>query len=94
MLAALFNVLFLLIEPGFPEVMADSQLNTSLYWASKFGAPEDALDKMKDEFNREDITSRYGIGGTFIGIGIGIVLWAIGAAIAALFVKKSPPEVL
>jgi hypothetical protein len=94
LLAALFNLLFLLIEPNLPEVMADAQLNVSLYWASFFGAPEESLDQMREQFNREDVTNKFGVVGSLIGIGFGLLLWAVGAAIAALFVKKNVPETI
>src|SRR5690606_9717799 len=46
-----FIVIFLLMEPQYPTVMADSQLDTSVYWAQKFGAPQEAVDKMQTEFD-------------------------------------------
>lgn len=87
-----FTVIFLLMEPQFPNVMADSQLNTSVYWAQKFGAPQEALDKMQAEFDHEEIVNRYSLSGLPLSFGIGLLFYALGAVIVSLIVRKNPPE--
>jgi hypothetical protein len=72
--------------------MADSQLDTSIYWAQKFGAPESSLDEVREKFNPEDVTERFTIVGQLMGFGIGLIFYAIVAAISGLFVRKNQPE--
>lgn len=87
-----FFVIFLLIEPGYPTVMADSQLDTSLYWAQKFGAPQEALDKLQTDFDHEKIVGRYSLSGIPFSFGIGLIFYCLGAVIVALIVRKNMPE--
>lgn len=90
----IFTVVFLLIDPAFPDQMAQSQLDTSLYWAGKLGAPEDALEQMKDKYNPEDVTKRFTPLGMLTGFGIAILFYGLGALIIALFVRKREPEMI
>jgi hypothetical protein len=89
-----FSFIFLLVDPSFPQQMADSQLDTQVYWATKFGAPEEALDKMKDEFDEEEMIKRFSFSGLMLSFGFALIFYAIGAAIIALFVRKREPEVI
>ena len=89
-----FTVLFIFIDPTLPDTMAQSQLDTSIYWAEKFGAPEASVEKIRDEFNPEDITKRYKPLGLLTGVGFLSIFYAIGALIFALFVRKNEPEVM
>ena len=88
----LANLLFLLFEPSFPEVMAQSQLDTSLYWAQKFGAPDESLEKINDEFDPEEMASKYTISGQIFGFALALLFYAFGALIVGLFVRKREPE--
>lgn len=88
----LFTAVFLLVDPNLPETFAQAQLDTSVYWAQKFGAPQEALDKVRDDFNPEDITKRFTPVGMLTGYGIGLIFYAIGALIIGLFVRKNIPE--
>ena len=90
----LFAVIFLLLEPAYPQIMAQSQLDTSIYWAQKMGAPENSLEQMRDEFDFAEIEKRYNFGGLLFGFGIGLILYAIGALITALIVRKRQPEII
>lgn len=87
-----FSVIFLLVEPQYPTVMADSQLDTSMYWAQKFGAPQEALDKMQADFDHEEIVGRYSLSGLPFSFGLGLIFYCIGAVIVALIVRKNMPE--
>ncbi len=89
-----FIALFLLIEPAYPEVMAQSQLDTSVYWAQRFGAPEQAIEKIHDDFDFEEIKGRFNYSGLLFSFGIGLILYAIGALITALIVRKREPEII
>lgn len=88
----IFTAIFLWIEPSLPDVMAQAQLDTSIYWAQKFGAPDETLDQMSEKFNAEDITKRFTFTGQLFGFGIGLIFYAIGAAIVGLIVRKRVPE--
>lgn len=90
----IFSALLLVIDPTYPDVMAESQLNTSIYWAQKFGAPEDALEQMRDQFDPETVTKRFGFMGLLTSLGVGVILYAIGALIMAIFIRKSQPEMI
>jgi hypothetical protein len=94
LLYIIFSMVFLLVQPDFPEQLANSQLDTSVYWAQKFGAPEESLEKIRDDFNLEEAKSRFGFSGLLFSFGLSLLFYAIGAAIVALFVRKSAPEVL
>lgn len=89
-----FGFIFLLVDPSFPQQMADSQLDTQVYWATKFGAPEDAVDKMRDEFNEDEIIKRFSFTGLMLSFGFALIFYVIGAAIIALFVRRREPEVI
>jgi hypothetical protein len=91
LIGIVFSIIFVVVVPDFPQFMADSQLNTSVYWAGKFGAPEEALDKIREDFNPEDITKRFTALGMLTGFGIALIFYAIGAAIMAIFIKKNQP---
>lgn len=88
----LFMAAFLFLEPAYPEIMAQSQLDTSIYWAQKFGAPEASIDEMREKFDFDEISQRYNFGGLFVGFGIGVIFYVLGGLIAGLFIRKRVPE--
>lgn len=90
-LNAIFVMIFGLIESGFVDTMVQIQLDSQLYWAERFGAPQDALDKMRDEFKPDDIAKRYGPVGQLFGIGIVSIFYAIGATISGFVTRKEVP---
>jgi len=93
-IGSVFAIIFLLVDPSYPETMADSQLDTSLYWAQKFGAPEATVDQMREKFDRDEMVGRYGFAGMLKGFGIVLIFYAIGASLIALFTRKNKPETL
>jgi hypothetical protein len=94
LLQLVLSMIFILVEPAMPEVLAQAQLDSSLYWAEKFGAPEETLDTMKEQFDMEEITSRFSITGMIKGFGISLIFYALGALIIAIFTRKNPPELV
>jgi hypothetical protein len=92
LIQSIFMIVFILVEPDYPRLMAQSQFDTSLYWAQKFGAPEAAIEQMQSEYNEEEMAKRYSLSGFPLGLGIGIICYCIGGLIVALFVKKNKPE--
>ena len=94
LIGILFLLIFLFVEPAYPQVMAQSQLDTSVYWAQRFGAPENAIEKIHDEFNFEEVEKRFSFSGLLLSFGVGLLFYAIGAVITALVVRKSQPETI
>lgn len=94
LLNTVFIAIFLFIDPTLPDTMAESQLETSVYWAEKFGASETAVEDMRNKYEPEEITKRYKPVGLLTGLGFLSIFYAVGALIIALFVKKSEPEVM
>jgi hypothetical protein len=88
----IFSLVLVIVDPAFPEVMAQSQLDTSLYWAQRMGAPESTLDKIQEEFNMDDVVKRFSFVGLLQGFGVMIIIYAVVAAIFALFIRKQQPE--
>jgi hypothetical protein len=91
-LNVLFSMIFLFIDPSLPQLMAESQLNTSLYWAQSLGAPESALEQMRDDYNIDEVKERFSFSGLILSFGVGLIFYAIGALIIALIARKQQPE--
>lgn len=94
LLGLVFGIALLLIDPSFPTIMAESQRDTSLYWAGFFGAPEETLDQMREQMDIEVLAEGYTIVKSLIGYGVGVCLYAVGALIMALFIRKNQPETM
>lgn len=92
LLNILFAALFIMIEPAYPTIMAQSQLETSVFWAQKMGAPENTIEKMRDDFNFEEIEKRFSFSGLLLTFGMGLLFYALGACITALIARKREPE--
>ncbi len=90
-LGMILTFLFLFIAPELPQVMADAQLETSIYWAEKFGAPEASIDEMRDKFDAEEIKKRFTFMGQLTGMGFVAIFYAIGALIVGLITRKNVP---
>ncbi len=86
-----FSAVFLLIDPSLPQVMAQAQLDTSIYWAEKFGAPEASIDQIKEKFDFEEIEKRYSYSGMLLGFGVALIFYAIGAFIVGFIARKEQP---
>ena len=81
-------LLFHLVDPELPGVLADAAFNSSIEMMEKFGAsadslPPDQLDKM-----REDMKGSFTIFGQIKSFGIGIIFYAIIALILGAILKK------
>lgn len=87
-----FHIFFLFIEPAYPDVMTQSQLDTSIYWAQKFNAPENVIEKMRDDFDFEGTRERFSFSGVLLSFGIGLIFSALGALISGLIIRKREPE--
>lgn len=93
-LVTIFNIVFGLVDPDLPAVMAQATLDTSMYWAEKMGAPQETLDKIEADFDMEEAKSRFSIVGQLTSFGIGLIIYAVIAAIFALVVRKVQPETI
>ena len=93
-LQTIFTFIFVQVDTSLPDLMAQSQLDTSVYWAEKFGAPEESIEQMREKFNPEDVTKRFSLMGMITGLGFGVILYAIGGLIMGLFIRKNPPEMM
>lgn len=81
-------LLFQVVDPELPGVLADASFNTTIEMMEKFGAsadslPPDALDKM-----REDTMNGFTPVGQIKAFGIGIIFYAIIALILGAILKK------
>lgn len=88
----IFIMIFLLVEPAYPSVMAQSQLDVSLYWPQRFGAPQSALDEVREKFDMEKVEGQHGYAGMPARFGFGLIFYVLGGLISALFIKKRAPE--
>jgi hypothetical protein len=86
------TMIFVTIVPSFPESFAQWQLDTSIYWAESFGAPEEAVDKIKDDFDADEVVDRFSFTGLLLSFGFVLIFYAIAATLAALVVRKKEPE--
>ncbi len=89
-----FGIGLLLADPSFPEIMAQSQIDTAIYWAETFGAPAESLDQMRDQMSVEEMAKEYTLTKSFISFGIAIGLYGVGALIMAIFIRKNQPELM
>jgi hypothetical protein len=81
-------LLFHVVDPELPGVLADASFNTTIEMMEKFGAsadslPPDALDKMK-----QDTMNNFTVMGQIKAFGIGIIFYAIIALILGAILKK------
>jgi hypothetical protein len=94
LVGVIYMAIFLFAVPSYPEQMADAQLQTSLYWAEKFGAPESAIADMEDKFDKKEVTERFGHKGILVGFAFVLIFYALGALIIGLIVRRNKPEVM
>ena len=81
-----------LVDSGFSEVMAQSQFDTSVYWAEKFGAPQETIDQMREKMDMEELKKSYSLAKLAIGFGIAAIFYCIAGVIVGFIARKSQPE--
>lgn len=86
-----FPIIHSSIDSSYSEVYAQAQVDTSIYWAQRFGAPETTLDKMRDKMDLAELKKRYSPLGILTGFGIAILFYVLGSLVIALFTRKSEP---
>ncbi len=90
----LIPILFSLIDSNYGVTLAQSQVDTSVYWAEKFGADETAIDQMREKMDVDELAKRYSFTGILTGYGVALIFYALGSTIASFAVRKSEPEIM
>lgn len=90
----LIPIAFSAIDSEYGHVMAQSQIDTSVYWAEKFGAPEESLDQMREKMDVDELAKSYTPVKALFGFGVANLFYALGAAIAAFSFRKNEPEII
>lgn len=83
-----------LADSNFSEMMAQSQFDTSIYWAAKFGAPQATLDEMANKMDMEELKKSYSLARQIMGFGIAGIFYALTGVINGFIVRKSQPEMM
>ncbi|MEQ9403146.1 MAG: DUF4199 domain-containing protein [Cyclobacteriaceae bacterium] len=85
-------LLFTVIDPELSVTLTDVIIEKTESMMAGFGAPQDAIDEQMEKL-RTDMPENFSVGGMiksfFTG---GLIMNAIIALIAALFIKKKEPE--
>lgn len=71
--------------------MMDKIKEASISSAEKWGAPQETLDRMADEFDKQSI-DKNNIGKQMLGLAGSIVLYGILSFICAAIIKKNKPK--
>jgi hypothetical protein len=87
----IFSIILMFAMPDHGLEVAEASLENSIELAQKLGAPEESLDKVRDEFDMDEIASRYTVFGLVKALLISSIFYFIGSLISALFVRKEEP---
>lgn len=87
-------LLFQVIDPSLPEVLAQANLDNTLAIVERFGGQGEMssadIAKMKNDF-----LANYSVGGQFKGFGISLIANAVIALIVSAIIKKNKkPDIL
>jgi hypothetical protein len=83
-----------LADSNFAEVMAQSQFDTSMYWAEKMGAPQATLDEMANKMDMEELKKSYTLVKQCLGFLVACIFYALTGVINGFIVRKSQPETM
>ncbi|MDF2157628.1 DUF4199 domain-containing protein [Algoriphagus sp. CAU 1675] len=81
-------LLYHVIDPSLPGVLADHSLDTALKMMENFGASPDALSPEQLDEMRERTMSSFSVSGQIKNFGFGLIIYAIIALILAAILKK------
>jgi hypothetical protein len=81
-------ILFQVVDPELPGVLADKSFQTTIEMMEKFGASADSLPPDQLEKMKQDTMSNFTLTGQLKGFGIGIIFYAIIALILGAILKK------
>ncbi len=85
-------ILISLVDSSFSEVMAQSQFDTSVYWAGKFGAPQETIDQMREKMDMEELKKAYSLARLAMGYGFAVIFYCLTGVIVGFIARKSQPE--
>ena len=83
-----------LVDTNFSEVMAQSQFDTSIYWAKKFGAPQATIDEMINKMDLEELKKSFSLVRLILGFGVAAIFYALTGVINGFIVRRSQPEIM
>ncbi|MDG1276840.1 MAG: DUF4199 domain-containing protein [Algoriphagus sp.] len=81
-------LLFQVVDPELPGVLADKSFQTTIEMMEKFGASADSLPPDQLEQMKKDTMSNFTLIGQLKGFGFGIIFYAIIALILGAILKK------
>lgn len=84
-------VLFSVVDPGLPEIIADAAVENAESMMRSFGTPEEVMEEQLEKA-RQDTVDRFTVGGTIKGAGIRILINLVICLILAAIIKKKEPE--
>lgn len=86
-------LLYTVIDPDMPQKLADAAIEKTGEMMSSFGAPEEAIDEQLEKM-RDEMPAQFGPLGLLKGYLMGLIFYAIVAAISGVIVRKNQPEVM
>ncbi len=81
-------ILYHVVDPTLPEVLADQSLQSTLEIMENFGASEESLPPEQLEEMRQGTLDNFSVFGQIKGFGIGLIVYAIIALILGAILKK------
>ena len=81
-------LLFQVVDPELPGILADKSFQTTIEMMEKFGASADSLPPDQLEKMKQDTMNNFTLVGQLKGFGIGIIFYAIIALILGAILKK------
>lgn len=92
LISTLFTViLYTVIDPELPAKLTDVAMENAQKMMESFGMPADQMDQALEDA-RKRTENQFSISGLAMGYGIGLIIYAVLAAITSIFVKKNPPD--
>jgi hypothetical protein len=92
LISTLFNIiLYNVIDPQLPEVIADVAVQNAEKMMQRFGMPADQMDEALEE-SRKSTIDRFTAVGQIKSFAWGLIFYAIVSLITGLILKKKKPE--
>ena len=83
-------ILFQVIDPELPEIIADASVENAEAMMQRFGAPEETMDETLEK-TRADTLDRFTTMGMVKGVGIRILINLVVCLILAGIIKRNEP---
>jgi Protein of unknown function (DUF4199) len=92
LISTLFTaILYTVIDPELPAKLTDAAMENAQKMMESFGMPADQMDQALEDA-RKRTENQFSVSGLAMGYGIGLIIYAVLAAITSIFVKKNPPD--